>query len=147
MMDCRHEVTALQGLAWTAKLTLWAGGSAAAVVCAGWITLVIIGGFVSHAGVTPVGSDTYRGWRQGWISTQSLYALRQDVFSEAETYCALKGRQVLLDVEDSQPGAIGGFAPRVDVQFRCLAKDDPALTKHHRGIIPIPNVPLGERRN
>jgi hypothetical protein len=94
------------------------------------IILIIVTAFLTacaHSGVVPMGPDTYMIANSEWGFT-SGGVQKAKVLQEASEYCTSIGKQMLV-ISTSQNGVSFGKTPAAEVQFRCLANDDPELRR------------------
>ncbi len=98
----------------------------------------------SSSGVNILGPDTYNisatasPARGGWATAKGI------ALSEAHDYCTTLGKEVLV-TNTTTANTNGLGAGSADVTFRCLSKDDPALSRPIYG--PTPNTIIEDRRH
>lgn len=98
--------------------------------------LVALTGCAS-SGPVPIGKDTYMITKEsagGMFVSGS--AVKADVFKEAYAYCASQGKDfqvVNTHQEDAIPGA---RLPSAEVQFMCLNRDDPSVSRPNLRLEP-----------
>jgi len=81
----------------------------------------------SHSGVVSMGADTYMIANSEWgFSSGSVQKAK--AIKEASDHCKSIGKEMLL-ISTSQNDVSFGKTPAAEVQFRCLAHNDPKL-KH-----------------
>lgn len=110
-------------------------------VAAFLIGLLVIG-CASTPGVVPIGPDTFMVSRQAATGFTGNSGLMAAAMREAGAYCRTKGKtlQVVSTHEAAPPFIFGNF-PRAEVQFMCLASDDPELARPK--LHPVPDVVIG----
>lgn len=82
---------------------------------------------ISSTGVVPIGNDTYMVSATGPRGTES--DMRAVAFKEASAHCvALKKELFPISVKGNRHVSFVRNA-EAEVQFRCLAADDPALKR------------------
>ena len=91
----------------------------------------------SSSGPVPMGKDTYMLSNTGAWSWSSGSALKGDLFREANDFCQSQGKQLMPINTNSIDGGFSNFA-HAEVQFRCLANNDPELKRPN--LQPMPNV-------
>jgi hypothetical protein len=74
----------------------------------------------------PMGRESYLLSSTGAWSWSAGGALKADLYREANAFCRSQGREWLPVHAVTTDGSFSTFA-RAEVEFRCLAKDDPAL--------------------
>lgn len=79
-------------------------------------------------GVVPIGHDLYMVGGHGKFTDFSGSAVKARFFQEASKYCADRNKVVLPVNSVAQDSAIATYAS-AEVQFRCVAADDPRLPK------------------
>lgn len=92
------------------------------------IILVVLSAGVSacaHSGVVPMGQDTYMIANSEW-GFSSGGVQKAKVLQEASQYCASIGKQILV-LSTKQNDVSFGKTPAAEVQFKCLASDNPEL--------------------
>ena len=94
------------------------------------IIATIISGCASNSGVIPIGQDTYMVSRQAATGFSGLGTLKADAFAEAKVYCNKQGKLLqVVNTNESQPPYVFGNFPKAEVQFMCLAENDPELNR------------------
>jgi hypothetical protein len=94
------------------------------------VLLVLLTGCAANSGVVPIGKDTYMISRQAATGFSGSGTLKAEAFQEANQYCLTlaKDVQVVSTNEAAPPYILGNF-PRAEVQFMCLDRNDPALSR------------------
>jgi hypothetical protein len=87
-----------------------------------------------------MGRDTYMLSSTGAWSWSSGAALKGDLYREADAFCRSQGKAMMPARSISNNGSFSEFA-QAEVQFRCLAEDDPELRRPHTE----PNVIIENR--
>ncbi len=92
--------------------------------------LVFLTGCAANSGVIPIGKDTYMVSRQAATGFSGSGTLKAEAFQEANQYCLTlaKDVQVVSTHEAAPPYILGNF-PKAEVQFMCLDRNDPALSR------------------
>jgi hypothetical protein len=95
----------------------------------------------STPGVVPIGPDTYMVSRQAATGFTGMSGLMAAAMREAEAFCRTKSMlmQVVSTSQSSPPYIFGNF-PRAEVQFMCLASNDPELARPK--LHPVPDVAI-----
>lgn len=99
-----------------------------------WIVVAVMAGPLSgcaiNPGVAPIGPDTYSVTRQAATGFTGLGSLRVKALREANAFCA-KERKIMqvIHTKDSQPPYILGNFPRTEIEFMCLDRSDPELSR------------------
>jgi len=93
--------------------------------------LIAAGLFVAacgtNTGVTSVGPDTFRIFKQGSTGFVGSDKIKSDVMLQASQYCAERGKTMqVVNVITGQPPYILGNFPKAEIQFRCV---DPSAAK------------------
>lgn len=87
-------------------------------------------GCASNSGVMSVGPDTFMVSRQAATGFSGLGTLKADAMAEARAYCSGRGKVLqVVSTSESAPPYVWGNFPRAEVQFMCLASDDPELSR------------------
>ncbi len=86
----------------------------------------LLGGCV-HSGVVKVGPDTYMIAISDWGVTSGGYEKAKGI-GVAAKYCASIGREILV-TSTAQNDMRFGRQAAAEIQFRCLIKGDPELTR------------------
>jgi hypothetical protein len=81
----------------------------------------------AHSGVVKVAPDTYMVANSEWGFTSGGYQ-KAKAIDEGARYCVSLGREILV-LSSEQNDVSFGRTPAAEVQFRCLAKGDPELTR------------------
>ena len=74
----------------------------------------------------PAGPDTYMLSDTGAWSWSSGSGLKGDLLIQANKYCLAQGKQMMPVSTQSNDGSFSTFG-HAEIQFRCLAANDPAL--------------------
>jgi hypothetical protein len=92
--------------------------------------LVFLTGCAANSGVVPIGKDTYMISRQAATGFSGSGTLKAEAFQEANQFCfaLAKDVQVVSTHEAAPPYILGNF-PKAEVQFMCLHRNDPALSR------------------
>lgn len=94
------------------------------------------------SGPVPIGPDTYMLSSAGGFFTFSGGSVSAELFQEASRFCQSQGKQVMpVQVRSENSGY--ARPAQSDIQFRCLAANDPDLKRPN--LQPTPNVVI-ERR-
>ena len=102
-----------------------------------FIALFIVG-CAAHTGVVQIGEDTYMVNEQGWISTQSVGALKAETYKQANAYCLQQNKKLMPVSTSTTPGEIGRSYPEAELQFMCLSESDYELKRPK--LKPLPDV-------
>lgn len=91
---------------------------------------IVVSGCAANSGVVPIGQDTYMVSRQAATGFSGSSTLKAEAFKEASAHCQAEGKviQVVSTQEASPPFILGNY-PKAEVQFMCLAKNDPAVAR------------------
>ena len=81
----------------------------------------------AHSGVVKTGPDTYMVANSECRFTSGGYQ-KAKAIAEGERYCTSLGRAILV-INSTQNDVAFGKTPAAEVQFKCLPKGDPELTK------------------
>lgn len=85
-------------------------------------------GCAMNSGVTTIGPETYVVSRQAATGFSGLGTLKPQALAEANEKCAATRRVPhVVRTQESKPPYIFGNFPRVEIEFMCLAPDDPRL--------------------
>ncbi|MEX3687920.1 hypothetical protein AB3X91_14750 [Paraburkholderia sp. BR14263] len=87
-------------------------------------TVLALAGCAS--GPKPMGRDTYIMTDTGAWSWSSGSELKAGLFGDATKFCASQGKEMMPVNTDQTDASFSRFA-HAEIQFRCLAADDPAL--------------------
>lgn len=80
----------------------------------------------SHTGVVPMGMDTYMIAKQQATGFPGLGNMKAEIIAEGIQYCAGLGKEFqIVSTQETQPPYILGNYPRSEIQFMCIAVDDP----------------------
>ncbi|SAK93949.1 hypothetical protein AWB80_06895 [Caballeronia pedi] len=83
-------------------------------------------GCASNSGVVPIGQDTFMVTRQAATGFSGSGTLKAEAFQEANQYCASQGRKLqVMSTQEAAPPFVFGNFPKAEVQFMCLAGNDP----------------------
>ena len=81
----------------------------------------LVGGCASNTGVIDAGSGRYLIEQQQATGFPGLGNLRAEVYAEASTFCAVKGRDFsIVSYDETEPPYILGNYPRVSLTFECI---------------------------
>ena len=81
----------------------------------------------AHSGVVKTGPDTYMVANSEW-GFNSGSVEKAKAVAEADKYCLNMGREILV-INSTQNDVALGKTPAAEVDFKCLQKGDPELTK------------------
>lgn len=87
-------------------------------------SLLVLG--CSGPGVVPMGTDSYMLAKDGSFTTFGGASVKAELYKEAYTFCASKGRELLALRDASRDSGYGRYA-NAEIQFRCLKGGDPQL--------------------
>lgn len=94
------------------------------------LSMIVLAGCASNSGVVPIGPDTYMVSRQAATGFSGTGTLKAEAFQEANQYCLQQSKFVrVVNTSESTPPYLAGNFPRAEVQFMCLTKSDPELTR------------------
>jgi hypothetical protein len=96
------------------------------ILVIGAIALLLVG--CAASGPVQAGRDTYMVANTGAWSWSSGAALKGDLFQQANAFCQSRGLEVQPINTASNNGSFSQFA-HAELQFRCLASDDPELAR------------------
>lgn len=99
----------------------------AAASCLALVVLVA-GCATGTDGVVQMGPDMYMIGGQGKFTDYSGSAVKARFYQDAAKYCQAKNRVMLPANSTGQDAGFGTYAS-AEVQFRCVAADDPRLPK------------------
>lgn len=103
------------------------------------IAVLLLTGCASNSGVIPIGQNTFMVSRQAATGFSGSGKLKAEAFQEATEYCTRIGKYLqVLSTEEAKPPYILGNFPKAEVQFRCLDKNDPELSRPT--LKPVPNI-------
>ncbi|HXA19252.1 MAG TPA: PEGA domain-containing protein [Thermoanaerobaculia bacterium] len=75
----------------------------------------------TNTGVQPLGSDTFKIFKQGSTGFVGSDKIRSDVELQASQYCGQQGKSMkVINVITGQPPYILGNFPKAEVQFKCV---------------------------
>ena len=101
--------------------------------------LLLVTGCASNSGVIPIGQNTFMVSRQAATGFSGSGKLKGEAFQEASEYCTKIGKYLqVVSTEEAKPPYILGNFPKAEVQFRCLDKNDPELSRPT--LKPMPNI-------
>jgi hypothetical protein len=92
--------------------------------------LMFLTGCAANSGVISIGKDTYMVSRQAATGFSGSGTLKAEAFQEANQFCLTLAKvvQVVSTHEAAPPYILGNF-PKAEVQFMCLDRNDPALSR------------------
>lgn len=91
---------------------------------------VLLAGCATNSGIVPMGQDSYMVSRQAATGFSGLGNLKAEALKEANEYCISQGMAMqVANTNESAPPYIFGNFPKAEVQFMCLNKNDPQLTR------------------
>ncbi|MDZ5436569.1 hypothetical protein T3H00_28400 [Pseudomonas fluorescens] len=90
------------------------------------LALLIAG--CSGPGIVPMGRDTYMVAKDGSFTTFGGGAVKAELYQEANAFCESKGKQLMPVKESSKDSGYAQYAS-AELQFRCLAENDPELRR------------------
>jgi len=94
------------------------------------VLLLAVCACASHTGVVPMGEDTYMIAKQQATGFSGLGNLKAEIIAEGTQYCADLGKKFqIVSTQETQPPYVFGNYPRAEIQFMCLAVDDPELQR------------------
>jgi hypothetical protein len=94
----------------------------------GALTLLMVGCVAHNSGVTPAGMDTYMVSRQAATPLAGASTLKAEALREADQHCTSQHRLLkVVKATEAQPPYVLGNYPKAEVEFMCLAADDPRL--------------------
>jgi len=94
------------------------------------------------SGPVPMGKDTYMLSNTGAWSWSSGAGLKGDLLREADAFCKKQDKQLMPINTAQKDGGFSNFA-QAELQFRCLAENDPELTRPT--LEATPNVRIENR--
>lgn len=94
----------------------------------GVLCLTLVGCATGTDGVVQMGPDMYMIGGQGQFTDFSGSAVKARFYQDAAKYCQAKNRVMLPLNSTGQDSGLGTYAS-AEVQFRCVAVDDPRLAK------------------
>jgi len=98
------------------------------------IVVLALSGCAANSGIVPVGPDTFIVSRQAASGFSGSGTLKADALTEANQYCANKQKSLfVVDTKEAQPPYVLGNYPKAEVQFMCLATNDPRLAAQASG--------------
>ena len=90
------------------------------------VVVVLLTG-CSNTGPLKIGKDTYT------VSTRVAFSgeagAKGDALNEANIFCAMQGKQMLLKNQKSNECALHGGCGEAEIIFWCLSEDDPRYTE------------------
>jgi len=115
-----------------------------AIAVAGvFVAFAISSGCSSSTGILPVGPDAYTISEKFSPFQGGSDAAERAALTKANEFCAQQNRQFLLSMM-GQTGVVTQYGSTgFSVTFRCLAYDDPALSRFQVG--PAPNTIIEQR--
>ena len=94
------------------------------------VLLLAVCACASHTGVVPRGKDTYMIAKQQATGFPGLGNMKAEIIAEGTRYCASLGKKIqIVSTQETQPPYVLGNYPRAEIQFMCLADDDPELQR------------------
>ena len=94
------------------------------------VLLLAVCACASHTGVVPMGEDTYMIAKQQATGFPGLGNMKAEIIAEGNRYCADLGKKFqIVSTQETQPPYVLGNYPRAEIQFMCLAADDPELQR------------------
>ncbi len=94
------------------------------------ILLLAVCACASHTGVVPLGKDTYMIAKQQATGFPGLGNIKAEIIAEGTQYCAGLGKKFqIVSMQETQPPYVLGNYPRAEIQFMCLAADDPEFQR------------------
>lgn len=107
---------------------------------------IVLGGCATSTGVLPAGPDTYTLTERFAPVRGGGDEAQRDALTQANEYCAQKGRQFVPNIMNPAGNQAGPYGPTgYAVTFRCLLPNDPAVAGY-RGVQQAPNL-IVEQRN
>ena len=92
----------------------------------------------ASSGVIPIGQDTYMISKQSSTGFHSAGSVKADIYQEGFAYCAGKDKEFQPVNERGVDGIPGRSFASAEIQFRCLSKGDPELSRPT--MKPIANI-------
>ncbi|MDR3452634.1 MAG: SHOCT domain-containing protein [Rhodoferax sp.] len=92
----------------------------------------------ASSGVVPMGQDTFMISAQSFTGFSSAGSVKADIYKEGSAYCATLGKEFQPVNDHGVDGVPGRSFASAEVQFRCLNKGDPELSRPT--MKPIANV-------
>jgi hypothetical protein len=92
------------------------------------LSTALVGCATGTDGVVAMGPDMYMIGGQGKFTDYSGSAVKARFFEDAGKYCRSKNRVMLPMNSTAKDSGFGTYAS-AEVQFRCVAADDPRLPK------------------
>jgi len=101
--------------------------------------VLLLTGCATNSGVVPIGQNSYMVSRQAATGFSGSGKLKAEAFQEASEFCTKISKYLqVVNTEEAKPPFILGNYPKAEVQFRCLDKNDPELSRPT--LKPVPNV-------
>ncbi len=98
----------------------------------------------ASSGPMPIGKDTYMITKQSaggmFVNPASIKA---EILQEGLKFCTSQGKQFQLVGSQEQSAIPGARMPSSEIQFMCLAENDPGLVRTQ--MRPEPNVVIEKR--
>jgi hypothetical protein len=83
-------------------------------------------GCAANSSVAPTGPDSFMVSRQAATGFSGSGTLKAEALSEAGQYCTERGKVLYVtNTTEAQPPYVLGNFPKAEVQFMCLAANDP----------------------
>ena len=90
------------------------------------VLLLTVCACASHTGVVPMGKDTYMIAKQQATGFPGLGNMKAEIIAEGSQHCAGLGKKFqIVSTQETQPPYVLGNYPRAEIQFMCIAADDP----------------------
>lgn len=94
------------------------------------ISSLLVAGCASNSGVVNIGPDTYMIAKQAATGFPGLGNMKAEIITEGSAFCRTNGRVFrITSATETQPPYIAGNYPRSEIEFMCLDKSDPELTR------------------
>ncbi len=94
------------------------------------VLLLAVCACASHTGVVQIGEDTYMIAKQQATGFPGLGNMKAEIIAEGTRYCTDMGKKFqIVSTQETQPPYVLGNYPRAEIQFMCLAADDPELKR------------------
>ena len=92
----------------------------------------------ASSGVIPMGQDTFMISKQSSTGFHSAGSVKADIYREGSTYCMSQGKEFQPVNDHGVDGVPGRSFASAEIQFRCLSKGDPELSRPT--MKPIANI-------
>jgi hypothetical protein len=92
----------------------------------------------TSSGVIPIGQDTFMISKQSSTGFHSAGSVKAEIYREGYAYCVSQGKEFQPISDRGVDGVVGVSYANAEIQFRCLSKGDPELSRPT--MRPIPNI-------